>query len=56
MFDDGDLNNETVKALKTFLDVSAGGLVWARWGASKLAKHLFRAIADNKVAANHEPT
>ena len=56
LYDDGDMNSQSVTALKAFLDVSrTEGMVWARWGATKFAKHQFRAIADNKVMEDAEP-
>ena len=56
IFDDGDVNLQTITSLKAFLgQIRIEGMIFARWGASKFQKHQLRALADNKFDADVEP-
>ena len=42
IFDDGDMNSQSLSSLRAFLDMSRQeGMLWARWGAAKFMKHQF---------------
>ena len=55
VLDDGNMANETMMAMKAFLDVSGeDSRVYARWGAASFAKNQFRIACGNSFDASAE--